>query len=45
MEIAFAHVNDKKVFLLNPVPENVSYTDGINAMFDIVLEGDLTKIQ
>jgi hypothetical protein len=43
MEIGFAHVNDKKVFLLNPIPE-VSYADEIKAMTDVVLDGDLTKI-
>jgi len=45
MEIGFAHVNDKKVFLLNPIPEDVPYTDEIKAMADIVLDGDLTKIK
>ncbi|MDO8663827.1 MAG: hypothetical protein Q7K28_03270 [Candidatus Wildermuthbacteria bacterium] len=45
MEIGFAHVNDKKVFLLNPIPENVSYVDEIKAMVDVVLNGDLSKIQ
>jgi hypothetical protein len=44
MEIGFAHVNDKKVFLLNPVPE-VSYADEIKAMVDVVLDGDLKKIK
>ena len=44
MEIGFAHVNDKKVFLLNEVPE-VSYTDEILAMYDVILNGDLTKIE
>lgn len=44
MEIGFAHVNDKKVFLLNPIPEDVSYTDEIKAMVDVVLNGDLNKI-
>ncbi|MFH1551507.1 MAG: hypothetical protein ABIC36_01340 [bacterium] len=44
MEIGFAHVNDKKVFLLNPIPEKVSYVDEIKAMVDVVLEGDLKKI-
>lgn len=43
MEIGFAHVNDKKVFLLNPIPE-VSYADEIKAMADVILNGDLTKI-
>jgi hypothetical protein len=44
MEIGFAHVNDKKVFLLNPIPEGVSYVDEIKAMTDVVLNGDLNKI-
>ena len=45
IEIGFAHVNDKKVFLLNPVPEGVSYTDEIKAMVDVVLNGDLNQIK
>ena len=45
MEIGFAHVNDKKIFLLNPIPEDVSYVDEIKAMVDVVLNGDLTKIK
>jgi hypothetical protein len=44
MEIGFAHVNDKKIFLLNPIPEEVSYADEIKAMVDVVLDGDLGKI-
>ena len=44
MEIGFAHVHDKKVFLLNPVPEEVSYTDEIKAMVDVILEGDLSVL-
>jgi len=43
MEIAFAYVNDKKIFLLNPVPE-VSYKDEIMAMYTKVLDGDLRAI-
>lgn len=43
MEIGFAHVNDKKVFLLNPIPD-VSYVDEIKAMADVILDGDLKKI-
>jgi hypothetical protein len=44
MEIGFAHINNKKIFLLNPIPEDVSYADEIKAMFDVVLDGDLTKV-
>lgn len=45
MEIGFAHVNGKKIFLLNPIPEEVSYTDEIEAMVDVILNGDLLKIK
>ena len=45
MEIGFAHVNNKKIFLLNPIPEEVSYTDEIEAMADIILNDNLTKIK
>ncbi|MDD5145276.1 MAG: hypothetical protein PHF44_00255 [Candidatus Pacebacteria bacterium] len=45
MEIGFAHVNDKKVFLLNPIPKDVSYTAEIEAMTDVILNGDLSKIK
>ncbi|MFA5644540.1 MAG: hypothetical protein WC928_03385 [Patescibacteria group bacterium] len=44
MEIAFAHVHDKKVFLLNDIPEDVSYIDEIKAMTDVILNSDLNKI-
>lgn len=45
LEIGFAHVNNKKVFLLNPIPTEVPYVDEIIAMVDEVLDGDLTKIK
>ena len=45
MEIGFAHVNDKKVFLLNPIPEGVSYSDEIKAMADVILNGKLELIR
>ena len=44
IEIGFAHVNDKKVFLLNNIPESLSYLDEIKAMTDVSLSGDLGKI-
>lgn len=43
IEMGFAHISYKKVFLLNPVPE-LSYSDEISAMTDIILNGDLNKI-
>jgi len=45
LEIGFAHVNGKKVFLLNPIPEEVPYADEIKAMADAVINGDLGKIK
>lgn len=44
MEIGFAHVNDKKIFLLNSIPEEVPYADEIKAMVDVVIEGDMRKV-
>ncbi len=44
IEIAFAHVLDKKIFLYNPIPK-MSYSDEIEAMKPIVINGDLEKIQ
>ncbi|PIU29824.1 hypothetical protein COT07_04095 [Candidatus Woesearchaeota archaeon CG07_land_8_20_14_0_80_44_23] len=44
IEIAFAHVLNKKVFLLNPVPQ-MDYSDEIEAMKPVILNGDLSKIR
>ena len=44
IEIGFAHVNNKKVFLLNSIPEKAPYIDEIKAMVDVVLNRDLSKI-
>lgn len=43
MEIGFAHVHNKKIFLLNPIPE-ISYRDEIEATNPVILNGDLSKI-
>ncbi len=43
LEMGFAHVLNKKIFLLNPVPE-MGYKDEIIAMQPTVLNGDLNKI-
>jgi len=44
LEMAFAHVLNKKIFLLNPIPE-MSYSDEMIAMQPIIIEGDLKKIK
>ncbi|PIP26325.1 MAG: hypothetical protein CO140_00400 [Candidatus Moranbacteria bacterium CG_4_9_14_3_um_filter_40_7] len=43
LEMGFAHILNKKIFLLNPIPE-VGYKDEILAMRPVVINGDLTKI-
>lgn len=44
MEIAFAHVHNKKIFLLNPVPE-IAYKDEILAMHTVILDGNIDNIK
>lgn len=44
IEMAFAHVLNKKIFLLNPIPQ-MSYSDEIEAMASIVINKDLGKIR
>lgn len=44
LEIGFAHVLGKKIFLLNDVP-NISYKDEIESMNPIILRGNLSKIK
>jgi len=43
LEMGFAHVLNKKIFIFNNIPEMI-YTDEIKAMQPIVLNGNLTKI-
>ena len=43
IEMAFAHVLNKKIFLLNPVPK-MNYSDEIEAMTQVILNGDLSLI-
>ncbi len=44
IEIAFAHVLNKKIFLLNPVPQ-INYSDEIEAMNPVIINNDLSKIE
>lgn len=44
MEIGFAHVLGKKIFLLNPVPEIPFYKSEIEGVKPIIINGDLAKI-
>ncbi len=44
LEIGFAHILNKNIFLLNPIPE-MPYTDEIKAMQPIVIDNNLDKIK
>lgn len=44
LEIGFAHILNKKIYLINPIPK-ISYTDEIKTMRPVVLNGDLSKIK
>lgn len=44
LEIGFAYVLEKKIYLLNPIPEIDYYSSEIKAMRPILLHGDLSAI-
>ncbi len=44
MEIGFAHVLNKKIYLLNSIPDITYYKSEIEATKPTILNGDLTKI-
>ena len=45
LEMGFAYVNDKGLFVLNPLPTEVNYLEEMLGMQPIILHGDLTKIR
>src|SRR3989338_3101062 len=44
MEIGFAHVLNKKIFLLNQIPEISYYKSEIEAVRPVIIDGNLAKI-
>ena len=44
LEMGFAHILNKKIFLLNEIPEMI-YSDELKAMQPIVTNGDFSKIK
>jgi len=44
MEIGFAHVLNKQIFLMNPIPDIEYYRSEIEAVSPVILEQDLNKI-
>ena len=45
LEIGFAHVLDKKIFLYNDIPEGVNFRDEMEEIDPVVIEGDLNKVK
>ncbi len=44
LEMGFAYILNKKIYLLNSIPK-LSYADEIKAMHPIILNNDLNKIE
>jgi predicted RNA-binding protein with PUA domain len=44
IELAFGYALEKKLYLVNPIPD-LTYADEIKAMEPIILNGDLSKIK
>jgi len=45
LEMGFAHILGKKIFILNPLPKIPFYREEMLAMKPIILNGDLAKIK
>jgi hypothetical protein len=44
MELAIAYEHEKPIFLLNPIPKGLPYSDEIDVMSPVVLNGDLDRL-
>jgi len=44
MEIGFAHILNKRIFLCNPIPEIEYYKSEIEAVRPVIINGDLSMI-
>ena len=43
LEMGFAHILNKPIYLLNPIPDMI-YTDELQAMKPMIINGDYSKI-
>jgi hypothetical protein len=44
LEMGFAYVNDKRLYVLNPLPDYVNYYDEMAGMRPVILSGDVSRI-
>ena len=44
LELGYAHILNKKIYLLNPIPEIPFYKTELIAMQPVILDGDLSKV-
>jgi len=44
LEAGFAHVNNKKLFILNEIPRELNYYEELMGMEPNIINGDLSKI-
>ena len=44
LEIGYAHILDKKIYLYNPIPEIPYYKTELVAMKPVILNGDLSRV-
>ncbi len=45
LEMGLAFALGKKIFMLNPIPEELSYAEEIKGMRPVIIEGDLEKVR
>ena len=45
LEMGFAFVNNKSIYLLNPIPKGLNYEEEMRGMAPIVLNGKLDRIR
>jgi hypothetical protein len=45
LEIGFAHYIEKKIYFLNPIPNQLYIIDELQTIEPIILNGDLGKLQ
>ena len=45
LEMGFAHVNNKKIFILNSLPKTLNYTEEMMGMSPVIINGNFDLIK